>query len=415
MRMQLFLVGMVYALAACGNQGFIYLTRPGAGSTGSIEESNAYYAAMTDRPPEATLAEWRSHRCFNDQTELSAFYYNASDLGLGREMRCAQCTSGPNVGLISCVVSNHGVPQGLDALAFQRDRTQSIQLALTQMEDFLAKKRAVRGASVAMDFDPNRPTDDKVRFYIYDASDPMLLSPGNTIPEALIPGLQLDGEGGAFNQGVKFIRNCLSCHGGRFDAESNRIFGSSFLDFDISLFVFADDPVLGSANANKAKRSVNLDSMRRLNGLVRQIDRVTGAREIVARIDGSYSGDVEQGLSEYIGPFIPAGWPATQKVRDFNGRSISAADFFSTVVHPYCATCHFAQVPQYNLSQVDSSKPLTFSSIEQWFANKNISANPSDGLDVIRQDVCSSVDMPHAEVTRSNFLRDPTALAYICN
>lgn len=403
------------ALAACGNQGFLYLTRPGAGSTGSIEESNAYYAAMTDRPPEPTLAQWRSHRCFDDQSEISAFYYNSSDLGLGREMRCAQCTSGPSAGLISCVVSNHGVPQGLDALAFHRDRTESIQSALTQMEDFLANRRAVRGASVAMDFDPSRPTDDKVRFYIYDASDPALLAPGNTLPEGLIPGLQLDGEGGAFNQGVKFLRNCLSCHGGRYDAETHRILGSSFLDFDISLFVFADDPVLGAANASKARRSANLDSLRRLNGLVRQVDRATGAREIVARIDGSYSGDVEQSGSEYIGPFVPAGWPATQPVRDFNGRAISAAEFFRTVVHPYCATCHFAQAPQYNLSLVDASKPLTFSSFEQWFGNRNIRENPADGLAVIRQDVCSSVDMPHAEVTRGNLLRDPTALAYICN
>lgn len=404
---------------ACTQQEFLFLTRPGQGTTGSKEESEAYYAAM-DSPPEPTLSEWLKSRCFDSATELSAFYYNETDLGLGREMRCAECTSGPRTGLISCSVSNHGVPQGLDLVQFGRARPASIAKALGDLEDFVSGRRTVRGATVTMDFDPKR-TSDKVRFYIYDASDPQLFALDSKGSESLIPGLQLDGEGGTFNSGVKYMRNCLSCHGGRFDSETQRIVGSTFLDFDLSFLVFANDdlnsyaPRIDIAAASHTTRSArNLDQLRGMNALVRKVAAAVGAAEIVRRIDGSYDQPVEQATAVYHSGYVPTGWPDTQVVRQFEGRPVSAHEFYDVAVHRYCAMCHFSQTSNNNLSQVDPNRPLTMGSFEQWFSNTN-NRDDQDGLRLIHRDVCGSSDMPHAEVTRLNLLRDARALAYICN
>lgn len=414
------LVAVLAAMSlGCGQQEFLFLTRPGQGTTGSREESLAYYAAM-DVPPERTLGEWLRARCFGEPSELSAFYYNETDLGLGREMRCAECTEGPRAGLISCSVSNHGVPQGLDRVQFGRSREASIAKALGDLEDFVAGRRQVRGATVTMDFDPRRASD-KVRFYVYDASDPQLLALDSEGPESLIPGLQLDGEGGTFNSGVKYLRNCLSCHGGRYDSESQRIVGSTFLDFDQSFLVFANDdsnvhvPRIDIAGATHTTRSArNLDQLRAMNALVRKVAVSVGATEIVGRIDGSYDLPVEQAAATYQAGYVPSGWPKTQTVRQFEGRPVSAHEFYQVAVHRYCAMCHFSQTPNNNLSQLDPTRPLSLAGFEQWFQNSNNRDDP-DSVRLIHREVCGSSEMPHAEVTRLNLLRDARALAYICN
>jgi hypothetical protein len=407
-------------VGACStSNGFLFLTRAGDGTTGSAEETQAYYAKMTDSPPEKTLEEWKKSRCF-DKKETSAFYYNASDLGLGREMRCATCPPDIRKGLVSCVVSNHGVPQGLDLVdpQFLRDRNNSIKFALDGLEKFLADKESglnpTRGASVAMDFDKDRP--DKVRFYIYDATNPALLAPGSPGPDSLIPGLQLDGEGAALGKGIKFMRNCLSCHGGRYDSATNQIIGAQFLDFDVGLFVFSDDPDVCAKKPKFAKRADNLDKFRELNRLVRDVDGVAGGTEIVKRIDGSYSKPVSDASAVYLAEpdYFLAGWPKDKKVREFKGKDVSAADFFKTAVRPYCGMCHFSQTPGNNFLQTKTA--ITFASSSQWFEgtiNKHGVERPS--LEVIKEDVCGGNEMPHSEVTRANLLRDSKAYSLICN
>lgn len=404
---------------ACGsNQGFVFLTRAGDGSTGSIAESQAYYAAMLDFPPEDTLDGWKKSRCFTPDTELAAFYYNDSDLGLGREMRCAQCTDGIRRGLISCVVSNHGVPQVLDLIdpQFNRERQASIKASLTALETYLANPqmgKAPRGASVAMDFDNNRP--DKVRFYIYDATNPVLLSPGSPGPDRLIPGLQLDGEGGVFNQGVKFMRNCLNCHGGRYDDATNKIIGSQFLDFDVGLFKFSDDKDVRVEVPKFATRDANLESLRKLNELVSQVEKNPGmSSEIAKRIAGSYA---IKPITEKDSPFtdyVPAGWSQKQVVRQFQGQPVTADKFFTKVVRHYCAMCHFAQTPGNNFRQEEPT--VTLADASQWFASTlKLRGVSRPSLELIKEEVCGGSDMPHSEVTRANLKRDSEAFALICN
>jgi len=404
----------------CGQQSFLFLTRPGSGSTGSKEESEAYYAAM-DIPPERTLKEWMQNRCF-DEEDIAAYYYNETDLGLGREMHCAKCSDkSQRPKLISCAVSNHGIPQGLDRVQFGRGREESITKALTDLENFVRAPGKQRGATVAMDFDPKRSGDDKVQFYIYDARDPTLLAPDSQGQETLIPGLQLDSEGGEFNRGVKYMRNCLACHGGRYDTATNRILGATFLDFDATLYIFAND----SANTHAPKISVpgarfttrsatNDEAIRRMNHLVREVADEVHATELVARIDGSYSKPVQDPTSVYVPGYVPKAWSGPEPFRVFDGKTVTNRDFYDVVVHRYCAMCHFSQTAGNNVRQIDPSQPLTFGSADQWLRNRNL-IDGSDSREVIRKDVCGSSEMPHAEVTRLNLLRDSRALGYICN
>lgn len=407
-------------LACSTSPAFLFLTRPGEGNTGSEEESRAYYGAMTPAP-EPNFDDWLKNRCMTPETSVAGFYYNDTDLGLGREMRCAKCTTGPRAGLISCAVTNHGIPQGLDLVQFGNPRNQSITGALTELEKGIADPDRPRGATVAMDYDPSRAGNDKVRFYIYDASDVGFLSPGSPGPKSLIPGLQLDREGGTFNQGVKYMRNCLSCHGGRYNREKNVIEGATFLDFDLSVFVFANDqptPFVPSISVPGAKHTIrsaeNFEQFRIMNSLVREVASGVGAEAIVARIDGSYAQPVTTRGAPYVAGYVPPAWASTPSVRNMGERLISGREFFGVVVHRYCSSCHFAQVRGFNLTQIDPNRPLTFFSPDQWFQNTNHRAD-SDGLRLIKRDVCGSGEMPHADVTRSNLLRDARALSYICN
>lgn len=302
-----------------------------------------------------------------------AHYYNGADLGLGRQIACRE-----EAGRIYCAVSNHGVPQGLDLFEFPlntgaskpaRGRKESIEAALTDLEDFVAKNKKERGATVTFDFDPSRrPSEGLVRMYIYDASDPALFSAVNREQrkEALITGLQLDGEGGALNARVKYMRNCLACHGGKWDSATNTIVGGNFLDFDPILYNFSDDPDLNVSRKSAAKCGDNHAKLRELNKLVRKVAVATGAESIVERIDKNDMNDFfmpvsAEGNCQRDGQksFVPKGWDRDDAVAELAGEAISARAFFKVVVHKYCASCHFSQTQGNNLHGKNGT-PLTF-------------------------------------------------------
>lgn len=420
-----------------GNR-FIFLTRPGQGTTGSVEETQRYYDSMPLVPQvEGRLDLWAKSRCINLNDANAAFYYNGSDLGLGREMRCARCSdceactlsSDPAVRQksIACVVSNHGVPQGLDLVANQRARGASIQNTLQALENDLAgildkQKPILRAASVAMDYVPGRKDGDPVRFYIFDGNIEAAFQKDNLArqPNVLLHSLQLDSEGD------KFIRNCLSCHGGQYDADQ-RIRGASFLDFDISLFCFGDDkkcfgfdgngsPLL--SNAKLTQRKANLDNLRKFNVLVLEVARGTGATGIVNRIVGSYSGgDPASDRSEYVDGYVPKGWNQTTDAALLGTQKISLRTYYEVVAHKYCVTCHLSQTDGHNVTQLDQ-KALTFEDPQQWFVTNNSKLTPADPQNIaelIRARACGASDMPHAEVTRNNLKLDAPALNLLCN
>lgn len=460
------MIGPVLLGACAAGDSVLFISRAGNGSTGSEEETTRYYGNLgTERlAKEGTLKGWlgnKDERCFevvDPKDVIEAAYYNGADLGLGRQISCVKCPpTHPKAGVISCAVSNHGVPQGLDAFTFNLangepkaiglGRQGSITASLKSLEKFLTEKdekekatgkkelsgigfKALRGATVVFDYDPNpnpKVPEERVRMYIYDANQDQLFSSANRsrTPEGLIPGLQLDGEGEALNARVKYMRNCLACHGGRYDASTDRILGASFLDFDAVLFNYSDDPTLRVSNAAKRAKCVdNLDKLRTLNGFVREVAQGTGAKMIVDRIDANLKNDFFLDRAAINGPctpraqgYVPTGWDKGLTVARLGGGAIKDRDFFQVVVHKYCASCHFSQTPVNNLH--GSLEPLTFVDSKQWFGPEALLDRDgnlvTDRKALIRQEVCGATDMPHAEVTRNNMKRDSLAFAYVCN
>lgn len=378
------LLTAILMITACGCSqeplSYVFLSRPGIGSAA---ETQRYYDNIGAEP---TLPQWMANRCFGNQSELAAFYYNAADLGLGREMRCTRCVDQQSAlcprcqqdpRLISCVVSNHGLPGDLTHL----------QDALSEMDQDPGDctPTCVHGPAVAMDYTPQR--DDPVRFYVYDGS------PGKTAGELthvapdpqdalrLRTNVPLDSE--LLAEGGKEIRICLACHGGQYDEATDRIYGASFLDFDISLLKF-------SADGLRTQLATQHEALRQLNELVLDTDP---APAIQARIQGSYDPGVRDPGADYS-LYVPPGWAATPE----------QAQFYTSVVHANCATCHFAQVPRRHARP--GTPVYVFDTVEQ-FVSPDVFAQ-------VRRSTCGTQDMPHSQLTRRNFLADQTALTKIC-
>src|SRR5207248_10329279 len=84
---------------------------------GCIQETTAYYNAIGATSGKETLAKFRTVNGF-DQGDTSAIYYNAADLGFGREMHCRQSAdANPDV---ACYVTNYGLPAGDPVLALSQ-------------------------------------------------------------------------------------------------------------------------------------------------------------------------------------------------------------------------------------------------------------------------------------------------------
>src|SRR6185503_5637266 len=69
---------------------------------GSVDDTEAYYSA-TGAP--ATLDDFLTAYGFGGSDEIDAQYYNAGDLGIGREMHCRATAS---AGGVACYVRNFG-------------------------------------------------------------------------------------------------------------------------------------------------------------------------------------------------------------------------------------------------------------------------------------------------------------------
>ncbi len=330
-----------------GGQGVLpssvtYLSRratPGAGE--------AYYNTFNARGTDPTLDAWRANRGF-PTNEVSARYYNAGDLGLGREMHCRN--DGAN---LYCYVTNYG--SATDGLA---DQTRALG-------DLASGTNPV--ATVAMDY---RPADssNRVRFYVYQ---------GGTLQ----PQVELDGQGPKDVPGL-----CIACHGGTFDVATNRVTGAQFLPFDADSFAYS----------SAVPRDE--EAFRRLNQMVRA---TSPNRSITQLIDGWYHGAVGTVGTPFDGQFVPNEWrppcsPSQTCKRGYlcsssTGSGVCLDDpaypiksdpsqiaLYRKVFAPYCRTCHIAQTG------------ITFERVADFVSLAPLAA-------------CNTKTMPHAELIYQKF------------
>src|SRR5204862_4439341 len=120
------------------------------------------------------------------QGDTSAIYYNAGDLGFGREMHCRQSAdANPDV---ACYVTNYGLPAGDPVLALSQAIAHDPPVATVGM-DYSAPPGG--GAKV-------------VKFYVWNAA-------GNLQNQAALD-----------SEGFKSVPQiCLVCHGGTYSESTH--------------------------------------------------------------------------------------------------------------------------------------------------------------------------------------------------
>jgi hypothetical protein len=319
-----------------------YLTKP----MGHVVNS-AYYnlnAASTYREFPPTLAQFNSQYALGSSV-MTAKYYNAGDLGIGRKMTCASRGWVANTTHVRgdiCAVSNYApaaTPPSTAPIVFG-DETRSVGLI---------KDNAPPFATVVMVKRTGAPT---ALFGVYV---PSTIPPTtDTAKTKLVQDkVFLDSKGA--NQAVP--NNCVACHGGSA--------GTNPLSLTASINFLPFDPAaVGTKGGTGFDWKSQEEAFRQLNNFVYQTNPAAGIRDF---IDGTYH--TKQGTSgtKADPTYIPAGW----------SDSLGEKDVYNKLVKPYCRGCHMSQTGL-NL----------------------LKASDLEGLRAtVLSDVCITHTMPHSQQT----------------
>jgi len=264
-----------------------WLSRKGFGSAA---DAAAYYTAIGAIPAKDTLTKFKLVNGFGGAGEIVACYYNAGDLGFGRQMHGVQ--TGGNV---ACYVTNFGSPGGPPAPA---------------IADCISSTSPV--ATVAMEYSPapSTGTTKVVKFYVYDGA-------GNISNAAV-----LDTEGPKFTPNI-----CFDCHGGTYGSPTNPDKGSSFREFDVFTFLYSTIPAYTLTGQQEA--------LRKLNNMVMATNPnpLNANQGINNLITDMYSGTPALIGTTAVDTHLPPLW-------------VSKPALYQTINRVYCRTCHIAQ-PSY--------------------------------------------------------------------
>jgi hypothetical protein len=321
--------------------------------TGSIAETIEYYGEIG---APATLPAFKQKYGFGaaGSDEATATYFNAGDLGIGREMHCKSFVIGASSGR-ACYVSNYG--DGV--VNFGADPAAAVAKAVTG-----AKSGIHTGAfaTVAMVYTAPISAANSVQFMVYGPND-------QRVNEA-----QLDSKG--YNKGIP--QNCVTCHGGAtYDSAANSVTGARFLAFDTDIFSYSTDAGFTLA--------AQQEGFRKLNRHVYNAAPSAATKEL---IEGWYAaGSVNTVGTVQDTSFVPSTF-AVQK---------EDKKFYQGVVAPYCRGCHAAQ-SALSFTSSDDFKGLGF------LIDFRVCATDATGAD--------NHLMPNAEVTLKRFWSSP-ARAYL--
>lgn len=285
-------VGLLFATLSIANafppNSSPWLSRPGLSDN---TEATEYYTTLG---APATLSQWKTTYGFTDSNDIDAIYYNAGDLGFGREMHCRK--SGADA---ACYVVNHGLgPAGP---------------AQPAVADAIANQNNLGTVAMVYHNTQNGSPND-ITFYIYAPSG------------VLTTGVSLDGEGD------KFLPNmCLACHGGTYNPTSNATSDANFLPFDVESFRYSPQPGYTLADQQEA--------FRQLNALVRDTNPTPS---IVELIDGWYAatGGVGTPGSTPDNNFVPVTYTS----------SLTNTNLYNDVFKPNCRACHMARIGFYSFA-----------------------------------------------------------------
>jgi hypothetical protein len=300
-----------------------------------------------------TLDKFRNNY-FTGVTDVVTRYYNRGDLGLGREMHCAETTS-PYL-QIACYVVNYAA--GDDGSEFTFGLSPSIAFSNLQAgNDF---------ATVAMVFRYSAPASNRVFFSVYNSSG------------ALSNFAALDRHALSFKAdpvgtpGVNFNlhipSNCVACHGGnQYDPSTHSQVGALFLPFDLDQFEYDDvTPGLSRADqeSNFKKQNEMVWTVAALSGAggnatKNQLNTWYANTAVVS--SGSEANEVFE--NSFDGSRVVAGWAGHETV-------------YRSFVQRACRSCHIAS-------------PLTFNTEAQFLSAASTPSNSTI-------DLLCNFGMPHA-------------------
>jgi hypothetical protein len=240
---------------------------------------------IPERMPGENLEAYRA------RTDV-VIYYNRNELGLGRELGCAEFDDGPNpaggrfIG-VACYVTNYGT-------AF-RDIVNSLPLAV----EGLHPKN-----TVCISYRPSAEPGYEVQFYTYNQDgDRREYAALDTLGPRPLPQV------------------CMNCHGGSYDAEKHLAKHARFLPMDPNVVAWAD--------AGPASRAAQEERIRKLN-LLSTRSPLTSAQKVM--LDQLYGGKLDVPNTVSANEWAPPAWDSSQLNRQL----------FDKVLKPNCTTCHAA-------------------------------------------------------------------------
>ncbi|WP_437721287.1 hypothetical protein [Sorangium sp. So ce861] len=351
-------------------------------AVGSASETVQYYTTigapqkLSDTNPSSLGFKQRFGFGAAGSNEVSAVYYNAGDLGVGREMHCKSfandpVTAGTDPG-VACYVSNYDVDNAAPFFAGNRSATDEQTILTRTVDGFNSGTHAGAFATVAMWYTSPISANNSVRFVVYDAN-------GNRLNEAPLDTYE-------YNKSIP--QNCIACHGGgNYDAANNRVLGASstqngarFLAFDLDAFEFS--------TATGFTRAAQEENFRKLNAMILAAAPSTQTQELITGWYAHGGGNVNTPGTVQNNDFTPPLWtndPNSSAIA-INGIKRPDAKIYSDVFATYCRGCHVSQSGVFAFSSASD-----FRSLET----------------LIMGDICGVHEMPHAEVTLERFWKSP--------
>ena len=270
-------------------------------------------------------------------------YYNKNELGLGRELACAEFVDGtdPNgveIKGVACYVTNYG--------SVFRDQVNSLAEAV---EGHYPRN------TVCITWRPSMEPGYEVQFYVYGPD-------GRRLDWA-----QLDTHGPRPHPHV-----CMNCHGGVYDEQKHLAKYARFLPLDPSVVVFPSGP-----NVPYSLTQEGQEERIRLANLASTKSPLTPAQQEL--LHELYGGQINVPGAVSRNSWLPVAWRGNQ----------ADEQLFDKVVKPYCATCHLA-------SQVGMDGS-TLGSYSMFRSPAEMRRFPLAAV------LCGTFGMPNAQPTRINF------------